>query len=329
MRSGGGKVETQDGNQVERALGFLQRQLATGARPAKELYELARNAHGISRAMLWTAKKELGIVDERVGFGRGSVVQWRLPRRRAAKVTPKTKTAAPLGPRVSIYGLCDPQTMVVRYIGKTRHSLSARLAGHLDEAARSAATSGNRKVLWLRRLLACGQRPASILLDVGDERTWRDLERFHIGAHRTAGFDLLNASLGGEAGASRPQCAVTDCGRIAVVEALLYDVYLDGAGRCYDVFMERDHDCGHLCAEHLAQNEERATRTHLDLAAPAPQEREGCLSYVSMDQLLSAPRRREPAGEGRSYRDGVDYPYTNQLRAQGFTIYRPLRGRSI
>jgi len=54
------------------------------------------------------------------------------------------------------------------------------------------------------------------------------------------------------------------------------------------VFFEQDFTCPHLCAEHVAENEKKAQG------------------------------ERRPRGE-------VNYPYSNQQAAQGFTIYRPLR----
>ena len=54
-----------------------------------------------------------------------------------------------------------------------------------------------------------------------------------------------------------------------------------------DVFFEQDHTCPYLCAEHILENERGA-------------------------RGVRAPR------------GSVDYPFTNQESAQGFTIYRPL-----
>lgn len=78
-------------------------------------------------------------------------------------------------------------------------------------------------------------------------------------------------------------CSVSSCNKQADYEVILYDVYPDDE----DVFFERDMTCPFLCAEHMAENELKATGI------------------------------REPRGE-------VRYPYSNQHNAQGFTIYRPL-----
>jgi hypothetical protein len=67
----------------------------------------------------------------------------------------------------------------------------------------------------------------------------------------------------------------------------------------------RDLDCGYLCGEHLAENEQRATRTHVDL--PEMPQTTG-LPVVTYEELATAPRRVEPAGAWREYRGAVDYP---------------------
>lgn len=54
------------------------------------------------------------------------------------------------------------------------------------------------------------------------------------------------------------------------------------------VFFEQDSTCPYLCADHILENE------------------------------------KEAKGE-RKPRGVVHYPYTNQHRAQGFTIYKPLK----
>lgn len=54
-----------------------------------------------------------------------------------------------------------------------------------------------------------------------------------------------------------------------------------------DVFFEQDETCPFICPQHMSENEQ------------------------------GMQGQREPRG-------GVTYPYTNQHRAQGFTIYRPL-----
>lgn len=58
-----------------------------------------------------------------------------------------------------IYGLRDPRTRRIRYVGCTIQSLLVRLAGHMAEARSPHAKT--RKVVWLRRL---GREPGIVLL---------------------------------------------------------------------------------------------------------------------------------------------------------------------
>lgn len=82
-----------------------------------------------------------------------------------------------------------------------------------------------------------------------------------------------------------PRCAVSGCTSDAVVEARLFDVYqLPESVRVFD---EQDRTCPYLCGDHLILNERGAQGTRLP---------------------------REVTG----------YPFTNQNRAQGVTVYRRL-----
>ena len=84
------------------------------------------------------------------------------------------------------------------------------------------------------------------------------------------------------------RCCVEGCDRPAEFEVILYDFYPYHPGE--PVFFEQDFTCPYICAQHAIANETYAKGV------------------------------REPRGF-------VEYPYTNQHRAQGFTVYRPLRGR--
>jgi hypothetical protein len=84
------------------------------------------------------------------------------------------------------------------------------------------------------------------------------------------------------------KCRVHGCDKKAEFEAILYDVYPYPAFA--DVFFQQDFTCPYLCAEHMVQNE------------------------------VHSKGIRQPRGH-------VHYPFTNRHEAQGFTIYRPLKGR--
>lgn len=60
------------------AIGWLRETLAQGPIPAAEVMKLARLS-GLSDKALRTARERLGIKPQRIGFGKGSSVQWGLP----------------------------------------------------------------------------------------------------------------------------------------------------------------------------------------------------------------------------------------------------------
>ena len=86
---------------------------------------------------------------------------------------------------VHIYALRDPRTGIVRYVGKTVQSLSARLASHISDA-RSVETKNAR---WIRKLVPQGLRPAIEELEQCDS-DWAQRE-----AHWIAHFKLLAGSM--------------------------------------------------------------------------------------------------------------------------------------
>jgi hypothetical protein len=111
-----------------------------------------------------------------------------------------------------IYGLTEPgQPWNVRYVGKVRmhdgetleQAMGRRLGHQWLEARTPSNTRAARRpcIQWLRGLQ---DKPGYLLLDIGDSDTWSHLERWHIAAHRTAGFALLNANGGGQSGRRWP-----------------------------------------------------------------------------------------------------------------------------
>lgn len=78
------------------AMDWLRDTLGPGPMPAAEVMKLARLS-GLSDKALRTARERLGIKPQRIGFGRGSSVQWALPRPIPAQSThtcPLTETAS-------------------------------------------------------------------------------------------------------------------------------------------------------------------------------------------------------------------------------------------
>lgn len=96
-----------------------------------------------------------------------------------------------------IYGLVDPRTQQLRYIGKTVRQPVRRLATHLWQARKSKR---KRHVLaWFSALEAEGLTPEIVEIEVvapfGD---WEEAEQFWIAYFRFVGADLCNLTIGGE-----------------------------------------------------------------------------------------------------------------------------------
>lgn len=93
--------------------------------------------------------------------------------------------------RIAIYGLIDPRTGGVRYVGKA-NSPEQRLRSHIRDARRR-----NSPVhCWIRKLAENGQRPAITVLEWADG-DWRAAERRLIAQFRAAG-PMLNVANGGD-----------------------------------------------------------------------------------------------------------------------------------
>jgi hypothetical protein len=101
--------------------------------------------------------------------------------------------AAPDAP-IYIYGLVDPRTDLIRYVG-VADDPENRLIRHLYQR-KADKTYKNR---WLSKLWEKGLRPTIRIIDIVDPtcEDWETIERFYIAAYRAVGFSLTNASAGG------------------------------------------------------------------------------------------------------------------------------------
>lgn len=96
---------------------------------------------------------------------------------------------------IYIYTLSDPETGVVRYIGKTTNPKD-RINGHISES--KSGRYNNHRVNWGKSLIDKYLKPKMDIIDevVGD---WEWLEVYWISQFKTWGFDLTNSTDGGEA----------------------------------------------------------------------------------------------------------------------------------
>lgn len=98
--------------------------------------------------------------------------------------------------RFLVYGLCDPRTGDIRYVGKTTRTLCQRLLSH---CAPSHLRKTSHKINWVKSLLVCGLVPLIEELEVcASTEAMDEAERFHIKFWREMGAALTNATDGGD-----------------------------------------------------------------------------------------------------------------------------------
>src|SRR3990167_2619318 len=95
-----------------------------------------------------------------------------------------------------IYGLCDPITQQLRYVGKT-NNLKKRLWTHLRSMEKSHLYS------WIKSLKNRGLTPEIFIIERTLSSAWREAEMFWISYFRAIGADLTNQLDGGLGGAVR------------------------------------------------------------------------------------------------------------------------------
>ncbi len=100
-----------------------------------------------------------------------------------------------------VYGLFDPITDELRYVGKTVNSIVARVTEHKSKANAliKRKASGNHRDNWVASLLRRGLEPNfSVLACCTSEEAALAAEIRMIALYTAAGFNLTNATSGGE-----------------------------------------------------------------------------------------------------------------------------------
>lgn len=95
-----------------------------------------------------------------------------------------------------IYGLKDPNTGEIRYIGKANNP-KARFSQHL---ALTKTDTSRHKKSWIESLLRVGQKPELVILERVPETQWEDREIWWIQHGKDSGWPLTNISSGGRQG---------------------------------------------------------------------------------------------------------------------------------
>ena len=91
-----------------------------------------------------------------------------------------------------IYGLIDPDSQQIRYIGKSIRPLQ-RLQNHMNER------SNCHRSHWLQNLKARGLMPELVILEeIRGEWPWQEAERYWIARAKSLGWPLVNNTVGGD-----------------------------------------------------------------------------------------------------------------------------------
>ena len=90
-----------------------------------------------------------------------------------------------------IYGLSDPISGMVRYIGKTNNPRQ-RYNKHL------LAYENNHKASWIKSLKMNGLLPGMEIIDEVSKKDWQKKEIEYIKLFKACGAKLVNGTLGGE-----------------------------------------------------------------------------------------------------------------------------------
>ncbi len=120
---------------------------------------------------------------------------------------------------VLIYGLYDPRTDALRYIGKTK---SARCKVRLMEHCSSKTIKQrHHRSVWIQSLLKLGLKPEMRVIEETTEQCWQERERFWVEYFRHRGADLTNTTDGGDGGATMRGKTFSDDHRKAISAALI------------------------------------------------------------------------------------------------------------
>ena len=95
----------------------------------------------------------------------------------------------------SIYGLIDPRTNELRYVGKTSRGLSERLRAHITRRNLHNKRHSSR---WISGVILSGTKPEIFEIEkVPDGWCWKEAESFWIEYFKSIGCRLTNISGGG------------------------------------------------------------------------------------------------------------------------------------
>ena len=94
---------------------------------------------------------------------------------------------------VYIYGLLDPRTDELRYVGKSINPRT-RIRKHLSERY----NHNSYKDRWIRKLMDDGVKPKLLIIDVVPKNNWQFWEMYYISYFKELGVKLTNGTEGGD-----------------------------------------------------------------------------------------------------------------------------------
>jgi group I intron endonuclease len=94
---------------------------------------------------------------------------------------------------VFIYGLVDPFTNQLKYIGKSVNP-TIRLRKHISERNKR----DSHKDRWIRKIINKGIKPELIIIDEVSQSNWGYWEKYYISYFRFIGCTLTNGTSGGD-----------------------------------------------------------------------------------------------------------------------------------
>lgn len=94
--------------------------------------------------------------------------------------------------KIYIYGLKDPFTDEIRYIGKSVRP-KERLTNHCNDKSK------NHRTNWISSLMQKGKRPILVILEeMSIDSDWQERERFWIAYAKSIEWNLVNGTSGGD-----------------------------------------------------------------------------------------------------------------------------------
>lgn len=94
-------------------------------------------------------------------------------------------------PTAVVYGMCDPRTNALRYIGCTTQPLKVRMTNHYAERLHNFGGIPEKRE-WLRDLAAAGLKPDIFEIETAPYFEAQESEKFWIEYFRVIGAPLLN-----------------------------------------------------------------------------------------------------------------------------------------